>query len=205
MGNFFVDELEYMEKKYAEDPIRKVKLKRSKCMYKEGLSEDDPNQLAGIFGEIETLVKHGKIYYSVLVGAQKDLYRRFPAIDEPAFILYSKDPEMMTKLQVLEKAADEILEWVNVYEHAPEHVKEAAKAMGTENYHAINMPYKYYSKEDDKEYEFIFTAVHIFRKNLPGKVIDGRIMPIIAKPDTCKNVYVLPKKYWSKKYKALLW
>ena len=174
-------------------------------MYKEGLSANDPNQLAGIAGEYDTLVNEGEIYFSVFTAVKRDLYRIVPAFDGSAYTLYGTDPFLMTHLQVVEAAADEILEWSEAYEHAPENIREAAKAVGTDNIHAMNIPVKYYSEEHEKEFDLIFTSVPVFRKDLHKRKVDGRIVPILAKPDTCKHAYILPKKYWSKRYKETLW
>lgn len=205
MAHFFEEELEYMKSKCEKKPIGKFSHKLGKYMYKEGLGENDPNQLAGIKNEFDTLVNEGEIYFSVFTAVRRELYRLIPAYDGAAYTLYGTDPFLMTHLQIVEKVADEILEWSEAPEIAPEYIKEAARAIEKDNIHTLNMPIKYYSEEHDREFDLIFTSVPIFRKDLPNRKVDGRIVPILAKPDTCKNAYILPKKYWSTRYKDSLW
>lgn len=45
-----------------------------------------------------------------------------------------------------------------------------------------------------------FTSLMIFRKHLPKRKLCGRIMPLIASPENCKSVMVLPKQYWSEDF-----
>ena len=48
--------------------------------------------------------------------------------------------------------------------------------------------------------EVFGVSVMVFREYLPEKTIIGRTIPILALPDQCESVLVLPKKYWSKEF-----
>ena len=207
MAHFFEEELEYMKARREKRPMKKFShsLETHKYLFKKGLDANDPNQLAGVAKEYDTLVNEGEIYFSVFAAVKRELYRSIPARDGSGYILYGTDPFLMTHLKVVEKVADEILEWSEAPEHAPEYIHEAAKAIEQDDIHTLNLPIKYYSAKYGRAFDLIFTSVPIFRKNLPGRKVDGRILPIIAKPDTCKNAYILPKKYWSKRYIDALW
>ena len=207
MAHFFEEELNHMNEGRAKRPLVKFShsLEKHKYLFKEGLDANDPNQLAGVANEFHTLATEGEVYFAVFAAVRRDLYRAVPARDGAAYILYGTDPFLLTHLRVVEDVADEILEWAEAPEHAPEYIKEAAKAIETDNIHTLNLPIKYYSEEHGREFDLIFTSVPIFRRDLPGRKVDGRIVPIIAKPDTCQNVYILPKKYWSTRYINSLW
>ncbi len=54
----------------------------------------------------------------------------------------------------------------------------------------------------DKEIPVKFMSVMVFRKDIPGNCINGSVYPIIAAPDKCDSVIILPKKYWTGEFTA---
>lgn len=50
-----------------------------------------------------------------------------------------------------------------------------------------------------------FTAkiqtIMVFRKHLPNRILESNIIPVIAYPEACESVLILPSKYWSTEFK----
>lgn len=184
-------ELETMRSKYIKKPLRDLKIKRPYWMGRH-------DGLYAVFSEKETLLSSGQIYFAQVVQANEFLFDRTKKEDCPALFLYTTDPSANADPTMLKMLAHKLFGYKNMDpEEVPEEWREAARII-TDEMDRSTM--KFTVPGPDGPIEVLGVAVMVFREYLPEKTIIGRTIPILAIPDSCESVLILPKKYWSKDF-----
>ncbi len=179
-------ELEYMRKKYALSPI-KGSLPRPHWL-------NDNDELNTIFMNQRQLFSHGIVCYGCIVQANNLLFSLSSLDDYPASLILSQDDIMVKHIDALDNMSHEIYRYKNNFQQAPyEKYSEIVHAVRDE-YDRSSFSFK--ASEYDAQIDFITTIV--FRSHLPLPILKGRIVPMLASPDS-KTAIILPKCYWSLK------
>ncbi|MDD7184340.1 MAG: hypothetical protein SPE43_01235 [Ruminococcus sp.] len=189
----FKKELDEMRRRYSENPLKPMKLPRPSWL-------NEKDDLRFIYTEQETLFTKGRICYASLIQANSILFKFLPQWDCPATIIYSTSPEVEENPDILSEIAHTIFYYKNKpSEEIPVQYREFARVITDELDRS-----SYYGEISDflekKTIDAGFTSLMIFRKHLPKRKLCGRIMPLIASPENCKSVMVLPKQYWSEDF-----
>ena len=183
-------ELEEMRARYADKPLF---LKTLPCP--EWLTPKD--RLYSIYKEHTTLCTHGKIYYGCIVQANEILFRYFPQTDHPGNLIYTTDPLAERNPWVLRQFASTLFYYKDKPEQdTPQELREIVAVIRDEMDRS-SFSFRA-SSGDSPAMDMTFLALMIFRKHLPKRTLKGSIVPIIAAPEYCKSVMILPKKYWTK-------
>lgn len=189
-SNFYRDELYQMRENYRNKPLRDINLSRPAW-----LSSSDP--MYKVFYQKSKLLQHGEITYASIVQANSILFRRFPSHDCPAHIFFSTDSFIAENPEVLFTIASKISTYKGQAEdQIPDEWKEVARVI-TDEYDRTGFTFSL--ELDIGSIEFHMIPTMIFRKLLPKSKLCGRLLPILTEPD-CKQILVLPRKYWTKEY-----
>lgn len=190
-ANFFAEELYQMRKKYRSKPLVDIKLNRPVW-----LDSEDP--MSDIYYEKPTLLQQGEIVYAKIVQANSILFKRFPSLDCPAHIIYSTDSFFDKNPEILYDVASHIYSYKGqAPDIVPDEWKEVARVI-TDEYDRKG--FSFTLNIDGHSYEFYMISTMIYRKLLPKGKLCGNIIPILTVPK-CKQVLILPRKYWTKKFK----
>ena len=191
----FEKELKIIREKYVKHPYQKKSLPKPYWM--------EGDDLSVIYEEQNHLFQMGTIYYGYIVQANSYLFQKDPYINCPAAILYSTDDRLARNPAVLREVGTWLFSYKNTDE-APEHVKGIVDCITDEKERQFNVQMDINLK-DGSQAVLYFTTVMIFRKHLPGGMIKGSFVPVIASPNMFKTVMVLPKKYWTKGFIKNCW
>lgn len=190
----FKKELDEMRQRYKENPLKPMKLTRPSWL-------DEKDGLRFIYTEQEKLFSEGNIYYASLIQANSILFKFLPQWDCPATLIYSPNSEIDENPDILSELAKTIFYFKNMPENEiPVQYREFARVITDETNRS-----SYYGPVSDfleeTEIDVGFTSLMVFRKHLPKRKLCGRILPLIASPESCKSVMILPKQYWSENFK----
>jgi hypothetical protein len=184
------NELIQMRKNYKENPLEDIKLKRPSWLH---LS--DP--MSEIYLKKSLLLQQGEIVYAHIVQANTILYKKFPLFDCPAQIVYSEEPYFMEHPETFQEIARGIYKYKGQeLDKIPDEWKEVARVI-TDEYDRSD--FKFSLNMDGQTLEYNFIPTLIYRKLLPKGKLCGSLLPVLVISD-CKQVMILPKKYWTKKY-----
>lgn len=190
-NHFFEEELYQMRKKYRSKPLVDIKLNRPVW-----LNAKDP--MFDIYYEKSTLLQQGKIVYAKIVQANNILFKRFPSLDCPAQIIYSTDSFFDKNPEILYDVARRVYSYKGkALDLVPDEWKEVARVI-TDEYDRTS--FSFTLNIDGHSYEIFMISTMVYRKLLPKSKLCGNILPILIAPN-CKQVLILPRKYWSKKFK----
>lgn len=194
----FVDHLAVMRRNYSANRLTYAPLRKPLWLV---LRPQDP--LNVIYRDSETVYQHGQVYYACIVQANKRLYERGNMVDMPANILYSthpvteKYPEMLMKFALALYACKG-----KPPEEVPENVREAVRII-TDERDRSGVDYTFSMDDIDNSNKIIekidlhFCSMMIFRHDLPGSVLQGHILPVLAAPERSPAVLLLPRKFWT--------
>ena len=156
--------------------------------------------LYSIYLNKDILIEHGEIHYACIVQANDRLYDAHYKDDCPAGIIYSTDHTTDSEPLLMEQVARYILHFTEISE---ELLDDSAKRLRQLlNDHVDRSTVRFQPPLKDKfGEEMTLTTVMIFRKYLPSRILKGCILPIIAAPEHCDAILVLPQYYWSKTFK----
>lgn len=188
--NFYKEELHKMRKSYESDPLEDISLKRPFWM-----ESTDP--LSAVYTEKSKLLQKGKITFARIVQANTLLYRTFPPSNCPAHIVYSTDEHISENPKILQDIALRLYSFKDKNaEEIPDQWKEVARVI-TDEYDRSGFTFSIDENGQEIEYHMIPTMIH--RKLLPRRKLCGMLLPIMTNPE-CKQVLILPKKYWSREF-----
>lgn len=189
-SNFYIDELYKMRNNYKNNPLKDIKLNKP-----EWLDSQDP--MYEIYLKKSMLLQQGEIVYANTVQANTILFKRFPAYDCPANIVYSMDPYFSEHPELLQQLASEIFQYKGQdLDTVPDEWREVARVI-TDEYDRSDFCFSI--KLDGQRLNCRMIPTMIYRKLLPKGKLCGRILPVLALPE-CKQVLILPKQYWTKKF-----
>ena len=179
-----------MRENYKKAPLKDIKLSRPLWL-------DSSDPMSEIYSKKSSLLQHGEIVYARLVQANAILFNRFPAFDCPAHVVYSVDPFFMKQPEVLQDIARGVYKYKGQdLDMVPNEWKEVARVV-TDEYDRSD--FKLMLNVDGQTLEYNLISTMIYRKLLPKGKLCGSLLPVLTIPD-CKQVLILPKKYWTKKY-----
>ncbi len=187
----FYKELCQMRLNYAKKPPANESLPMPQWM--------TPNDgLYSIYTEKNELVRTGQIYYAYIVQANSYLFSLMPHFDLPASIIYSTE-EAVAKNPVLLRNMGRYLYLLKDDPRQPpdEQFEEITRVIRDEY---DRSSFKFRPLCADELGDMYFASLMVFRKHLPRRVLKGGIIPIIAAPEKCRAVMILPKRYWTRNF-----
>lgn len=189
-SNFYREELYQMRENYNRKPMKDIRLPLPLW-----LRFEDP--LTTIYAEKETLLQQGKIVYANIVQANEYLFHRFPRFDYPAQIVFSEDPIFEENPKLLSDIANNIYCFKGQPQHTiPPEWQPVAQAV-TDEFSRSDFCLDLHLGEQTATYRMIPTI--IYRKLLPKRKLCNTLFPVLTAPD-CKQVLILPKRYWTKNF-----
>lgn len=192
-SGFYKDELTQMKDNYNKNPLNDIKLPCPKW-----LDSNDP--MFEIYSKKSLLLQQGNIAFAHIVQANTILFQRFPPFNCPAHIIYSVNKAVTENPEILFDIATELYSYKGKPENEiPDKWKNVAKVIKDE-YDRSDFTFNIEAYETTAEYHML--PIMVFRKLLPGRRLCGNLIPILFAPD-CKQVLILPKKYWSKNFTKL--
>ena len=181
-------ELDIMRGNYHRNPIRHKRLPRPLW-----LTDDD--DLSAIYREKDILFSRGEVYYACIVQANDLLFRASDRNDHPAAFLYTVDKDSACDLELLENTASLLMKYKNAKEaDIPEALREIAAVITDEH---DRSSFRFNAEYKGRKARLIFVSAMVFRADIPSVVLKKRFLPILAVPEYCRSILVLPKKYWS--------
>ncbi len=190
---YLKDELLIMRENYHKNPLKKIHLKRPSVL-------QDGHPLARLFQDQEKLLREGEVHYAHIVQANSNLFKFFPCKNFPAQVLFSTEPSVDELPLLLRELCRRIYQYKDKpLETVPEQYREMVEVVADE-YDSSSFSFMVPLDGQDAQIFFIPTMIH--RKLLPGRVLRGGFLPVLAHKD-CRSVLILPEKYWSKAFKRL--
>ena len=186
-------ELDIMRENYHRKPIRHKRLPRPLW-----LTDDD--DLSALYTEKDILFSRGEVYYACIVQANDLLFSASDRDDHPAAFLFTSDKNAVCDLELLESTASLLMKYKNIKEeNIPETLREITAAITDELDRSV---FRFNAEYNGRRARLIFVPAMIFREDIPSVVLRKRFLPILAVPEYCRSILVLPKKYWSKGFTA---
>lgn len=154
-------------------------------------------ELSKIYQDKSVLLEKGQIYYACLLQANTKLYQKFPPFDYPAQIVFSVSPYMDEGPFILMDLVEELYSYKYSDEAPPKEWTEIVENIRNEKDRtSFSVTYRW----QDAEFAAKMQTIMVFRKHLPTGILKGSILPVIACPEACDSVLVLPSKYWSTEF-----
>ena len=189
----FYKELLQMRENYKENPLEDIKLGRPSWL-------DSSDPMSEIYSKKSLLLQHGEIVYAHIVQANTILFKRFPPFNYPAQMVYSVEPYFMKHPEVLQDIAWGIYKYKGQeLDMVPDEWKEVARVI-TDEYDRTDFTFELNVDGEPLAYNLIPTM--IYRKLLSKGKLCGNLLPVLTVSD-CKQVMILPKKYWTKKFREV--
>lgn len=186
----FYKQLLQMRENYKESPLEDIKLGRPSW-----LDLSDP--MSEIYSKKTMLLQQGEIVYANIVQANTILFKKFPLLDCPAHIVYSTEPYFMEHAETLQEIARGIYQYKGQeLDSVPDEWKDVTRVI-TDEYDRSDFTFEL--NVDGELLTYYLIPTMIYRKLLPKGKLCGNLLPVLTIPD-CKQVLVLPKKYWTKKF-----
>ena len=185
------EELLKMREKYRNNPMDDIKLGRP-----EWLRSDDP--MSEIYEKKHALLRGGKIVFAHIIQANTILFGTRPRLDCPADIVFSAEPCFSQHTEILRELAHAIFKYKGRnLDEVPQEWKDIARKI-TDEYDRSDFTL---SKEvDGQQAEYTVISTMIYRNLLPKGKLCGSLLPVFT-IQGCKQVLILPKKYWTKKFR----
>ncbi len=187
----FKTEIEKMRNEFEKNRPANLKLHRPWWMF-----ADD--ELSKIYSEKETLLKQGTVYYSCLVQANVKLFEKFPPFDYPAQIIYSDSTDIDENPLLFKETIEEIYSYKYSDRNPPSEWAEIVENIRNEK---ERIAFSIDCASNDKKVTAKMQVIMVYRKHLPTRILQGRIIPVIACPDLCDSVLILPSEYWTDEFK----
>jgi len=187
----FKFEIEKMRKFFEDNRPDTLRLHRPWWMF-----ADD--ELSKIYIDKKILLEQGKIYYSYLLQANVKLFQKFPPFDYPAQIVYSTAPDVDENPLLLKDTIEEIYSYKYSNKNPP---KEWVKIVENIRNEKDRTAFSVECKTDSTKLTAKMQTIMVYRKHLPTRTLIGSVLPIIACPEECDSVIILPSKYWSNDFK----
>lgn len=190
LGLNLYKELLQIQENYYNKPLKDLRLSRPFWL-------DSSDPMSEIYSKKSILLQQGEIVYAHIVQANTILFKRFPPFDCPAQIVYSSEPYFSMHPEVLQDIAWGIYKYKGrAMDTVPDDWKEVARVI-TDEYDRSDFKFSLNVDGQAVEYYLIPTMIH--RKMLPKGKLCGNLLPVLTVPG-CKQVMILPKKYWTKEF-----
>lgn len=196
--DLFREHLAVMRKNYGANRLTYAPLRKPLWL---SLRPQDP--LHVIYRDACTVYQHGQVYWGCIVQANKRLYQPGGTFDAPANILYSTHPAVETNPMLLLKFAMEIYGLKGKPPgEVPEDMREVVRIV-TDEVDRSGVDYLFSMDSLDNPNKVIykidvhFCSMMIFRNDLPGGVLRGHLLPVLAVPERSPAVLLLPRKFWT--------
>ncbi len=191
----FRKELYEMRERYNSSPLRYEPLPRPKWL-------TDKDKLSALYSDRSVLYQHGTVYYGCIVQANVALFGAqtvFPENDLPADVIYSTHEAAQSDPLLLKNFARMLYSY-KTYEggYVPQQLKEVADGLRDE-YSRSSFDITPF-EELGNSLPLSFRSIMVFRKHLPTRKLSCPIFPVLAAPDHCGSIIILPKKYWTKAF-----
>lgn len=186
------EELQAMQERYNKNPWHDMALYAPPWLNKH-------DRLWRVFKDKSVLLKEGKVALARVVQANEILFRFSPRLDCPAHIVYSTDPLVLEHPAILTNMATKIYSYKNKpLEDVPETWRQVASCVTDEH---SRVSFSIYTEYDGQTVELQFIPIIVFRNLLPWGKLCGNYLPVLTAPES-KTVLILPKKYWTWKFKS---
>lgn len=188
--DFYKEELLLMRENYKKKPLKDIKLKCPKWL-------DSKDPMYELYAKKSILLQQGEIVYANIVQANNFLFEKKPRYDCPAQIVFSKDPYLVENPKPLSVTARNIFAMKG---KDPEKVKKEwrAIAFAVTNEHDRSS-FTFPMSVDERSFECNLIPTMIHRDLLPEGRLCASLFPVLTAPG-CKQVMILPKKYWTKNF-----
>lgn len=188
--------LEQMREKYRLHPYKEGGLSKPSWMTGDVLSI--------LYDEYATLFEKGEIYYGYIVQANEILFNDKPRVDCPANVIYSTDSYVNENPDILRKFAKKLFSYKEMpLDVVPELLREVVAIIKDErSRQSVDI---HLQMDDGHEITITFMTMMVFRKYLPSHKLNGSLIPIMAYPQKCRSVMIVPKKYWSESFIKQYW
>ncbi|MCR5609291.1 MAG: hypothetical protein K6G26_09535 [Lachnospiraceae bacterium] len=209
----FRNNLDLMRRTFRNTHIRGLELQRPAWL-------TSSDKLIQIYKDQEKLFKHGQVYYGCLVQANELLFSKESKAVCPALVTYSTDERIVDHLSVLKKINNEMFRYKDEKaEDIPDNYKAQARIITDEMsrekmdfYTYLSDPLnivndkkfkfsKDYSKTDPERINIRMCCVMGCKEHLPKSLFIGPIFPIIAVPEKCDSIMILPDIFWSEEFR----
>ena len=187
-------ELQIMRLNYINKPLKRLRLRKPSW-----LAVTD--RLSIVFREKETLLREGKIYYAHVVQANEMLFMRDKARNDcPANFIYSADGAVNDDPAKLASLAHTLFSYKgkNLDDVPPEWQRMAG--ILTDEFSREGHRFTIQTESGPAQMNFV--CVLVFREMLPKRTLLSSLVPVIAAPEKCESILILPKKYWTKNFTA---
>ncbi|MBE6902921.1 MAG: hypothetical protein E7478_10620 [Ruminococcaceae bacterium] len=158
------------------------------------------DKLYSIYLDKDILIENGEIYYSCIVQANDRLYEKRLKDDCPARIIYSTDHSINSQPLLMCNVAQYILHFTEIPEELLDDNTKALRHSLIDHVARTTVHFQPPMKEKYGE-KMTTSPLMIFRKQLPANILKGQLLPIIAAPEHCDTIIVLPEYYWTKAFK----
>lgn len=181
-------ELAQMNRAYDRDRMGNLFLMQPSWLYSR-------NAMSAVFREKKKLLREGTVCYAHIVQANTMLFRSFPPADCPASILYATES---VETELLAALSWKIFSYKNQKpDQIPEQWQELARIV-TNEYDYSHIRFRL--ENESQLLHFHFQPIMVFRKLLPGRKLQGSLLPVLTHPE-CESVLILPHKYWTDEFK----
>lgn len=187
----YKQEIEKMRECFEQNRPGKMHLHRPWWMFAD-------EELSKLYTEKKVLLEQGKVYYACLLQANEKLFRKFPPFDYPAQIIYATSAVTEENPLALGDMAEALFSYKYSKKTPPEEWREIVENIKNEK---DRMAFSVAGRSGDAEFEAKIRTIMVFRKHLPTRVIKSGVIPVIACPEMCDSVLILPSQYWSEEFK----
>lgn len=190
-------ELIKMRKKVKRHKIKQLKVKKPAWMERDAMNR--------IYTDMNILLKHGEVYWGVLVQANEILFNKEPYLDCPGNVIFSTNPFLNSNPEIMSILSQQIFSYKNT-DNASPYLKRVVEIITDERERIFNYPIKLNELDSLKELPIVyaeddtilFTTMMFFRDYIPGGILNSIIFPVLAAPSLTDISIMLPKKYWTK-------
>lgn len=182
--------IQKMRGEFEQNRPNKLRLHRPWWMFVD-------EELSKIYADKEVLLKRGKIYYSCILQANVKLFQKFPPFDYPAQIVYSTAPIIDENPLLLRETIEKIYSYKYSNEKPPVELREIVQNIRNEK---DRTAFSIECFSGSTKIAAKMQTIMVYRKHLPTSILQGGVLPIIACPESCDSVLVLPSSYWSNEF-----
>ncbi len=188
----YYSQLKKMREYYNAKRPEKLKLHRPWWIFAD-------EELSKIYRETDLLLNKGQVYYAYLLQANSNLFKSFPPFDYPAQIVYSTDLAVDKNPLLLADTVEQIYSYKYSTDTPPEEIANIVSNIQDEK---DSTPFFLDCVSGNCKVRAKMQVVMVYRKHLPSGILHSSVFPIIAAPDICDSVLILPKAYWTKEFEA---
>lgn len=148
------------------------------------------------------LYKHGRVVWGHLVQANGELFSKGRR-NLPAAFIYSLDPIVDSHPDILAKAATILFETKgDISRNERTEFAKISYILTDERIHVWKLPVPLSATEGVQCY---YLSNMVFRKHLPGRMLNGNLFPFLVCPEKTDVGFILPSRLWSKEFIERCW